>query len=84
MLRWSIKTIAKITATVKLLILTARCKQEFKREKAPVLSMFYFPPWRKVSYIRADGRVISLARQPFTKGSCCFMGPVGRVKRRKG
>lgn len=84
MLGWSIKTIAQIAATVKRLILTARYKQEFKEEKAPVLSVFYFPPWRKVSHIRADGRVISLAKQPCTKDSCCFMGLVGRVKRRKG
>jgi hypothetical protein len=64
MLRWAIKTITKITATVRPLISTARYKQEVKQEKSTSSLGGLFSLWRKVSYNRADGRVILLARQP--------------------
>ena len=85
MLRWAIKTIMKIRATLNLLISTARYEQEVKEEKSPIPLAFYCPHRGRSVTTGQMGDSSLWQGSPENKGSsCCFMGLVGRVKKGKG
>lgn len=83
MLRWSIKTIAKITATVKLLILTARCKQEFKKEKSTSSLNVLFSPMEEGQLHQGRWESHLTGKAALHKRILLFYGPSGKGKKKK-
>ena len=75
-----IKTITKITATVKPLISTARYKQEVKLEKAPVLLAFYFPHGGRSASTGQMGESSYWQGSPEKRLLLLFYGPSGKGK----
>lgn len=83
MLGCSIKTITKITATVKPLISTVSYKQKFKQEKSTSSLNVLFFPMEEGQLHQGRWESNLTGKTACTKGSCCFMDPVGRRERRK-